>query len=256
MFFWGCSSYSRTFPIGYQPLSLIPPVRFEAVARICVSGFLLDPEVPVSAFFVSSTSAITPTSTSRAVSSASSSLSRGISLRPFYDRISRPFKLSETTPSRSMPDTVFGPSHLPHEASRQEKQAIVDEHSSRAHLRNPSQPTFFSRALRSDQTPPDVISLPFRLNINNARDKVYRNMPYLRQSWGRIDFIAILSFWLSFTLAMAGVECGSHHVAAFRAMSVLRIARLLAITSGTTVSLRTALYICVLTPFYRQSCTH
>jgi hypothetical protein len=256
MFFWGCSSYSRTFPIGYHPLSLIPPVRFEAVARICVSGFLLDPEVPVSAFFVSSTSAITPTSTSRAISSASSSLSRGISLRPFYDCISRPFKLSETTPSRSMPDIVFGPSHLPHEASRQEKQAIVDEHSSRAHLRNPSQPTFFSRALRSDQTPPDVISLPFRLNINNARDKVYRNMPYLRQSWGRIDFIAILSFWLSFTLAMAGVERGSHHVAAFRVMSVLRIARLLAITSGTTVSLRTALYICVLTPFYRQSCTH
>lgn len=207
---------------------------FEAVARICVSGFLLDPEVPVSAFFVSSTSPITSTSTSRAVSSASGSLSRGLSLRPFYDRISQPFKLSETTPSRSMPDTVFGPSHLPHEASRQEKQAIVDEPSSRAHLRNPSQPTFFSRALRSDQTPPDVISLPFRLNIDNAHDKVYRNMPYLRQSWGRIDFIAILSFWLSFTLAMAGVERGSHHVAAFRAMSVLRIARLLAITSGTT----------------------
>jgi hypothetical protein len=256
MFFLGCSSYSRTFSTGHHPLSLIPPVRFEAVARICVSGFLLDPEVPVSAFFVSSTSPITSTSTSRAGSSASGSLSRSLSLRPFYDRISRPFKLSETTPSRSMPDTVFGPSNLPHEASRQEKQATVDEPSSRAHLRNPSQPTFFSRALQSDQTPPDVISLPFRLNIDNARDKVYRNMPYLRQSWGRIDLIAILSFWLSFTLAMAGVERGSHHVAAFRAMSVLRIARLLAITSGTTVSLRTALYICVLTLFYRQSCTH
>ncbi|KAG1748101.1 Ion transport protein-domain-containing protein [Suillus lakei] len=141
---------------------------FEAVARICVSGFLLDPEVPMSDFFVSSTSPVT---------------------------------------------------HEP---------------SSRTHLRNPSQPTFFSRALRSDQTPPDVISLPFRLNIDDARDKVYRNMPYLRQSWGRIDFIAILSFWLSFALAMAGVERGSHHIAAFRAMSVLRIARLLAITSGTT----------------------
>ncbi|KAG1818339.1 hypothetical protein EV424DRAFT_976258 [Suillus variegatus] len=42
------------------------------------------------------------------------------------------------------------------------------------------------------------------------------------------------SFWLSFALAMAGVERGSHHVAAFRAMTVLRIARLLAITFGTT----------------------
>ncbi|KAG1824615.1 Ion transport protein-domain-containing protein [Suillus subaureus] len=207
---------------------------FEAVARICVSGFLLDPEVPISAFFASSISPITSTSTSRVGSSASSFLSRGLSLRFFYDRISRPFKLSEATPSRSMPDVVAGPNNLPHDVSRQEKQAIVDEPSSRAHLRNPSQPTFFSCALRSDQTPPDAISLPFRLNIDNARDKVNRNIPYLRQSWGRIDFIAILSFWLSFALDMAGVERGSHHVAAFRAMTVLRIARLLAITSGTT----------------------
>ncbi|KAG2155280.1 Ion transport protein-domain-containing protein [Suillus bovinus] len=203
---------------------------FEAVARICVSGFLLDPEVPISAFFVSSTSPIISTSTS----SASGSFLRSLSLRPFYDRISRPFKLSEATPSRSMADIVVGPSNLPRDVSRQEKEAVVDEPPSRAHLRNPSQPTFFSRALRSDQTPPDVISLPFRLNIDNARDKVYRNMPYLRQSWGRIDLIAILSFWLSFALAMAGVERGSHHVAAFRAMTVLRIARLLAVTSGTT----------------------
>jgi hypothetical protein len=120
------------------------------------------------------------------------------------------------------------------------KQAIADT-SSYTHFRNLSQPTFFSRALRSDQTPPDVVSLPFRLNIQNARDKVHRNMPYLRQSWGRIDFIAILSFWMSFALAMAGIERGSHHVAAFRAMSVLRIARLLAITSGTTVRWRAAL---------------
>ncbi|KAG1893620.1 Ion transport protein-domain-containing protein [Suillus fuscotomentosus] len=216
----------------YVLFGLFTLYTFEGIARICVSGFLLDPEVPISAFFVSSTSSIT--STSRLGPSASGSLSRGLSLRPFYDRISRPFKLSEATPSRSMPDIVVGPSNLPHDASRQEKQTIVDEPPSRAHLRNPSEPTFFSRALRSDQTPSDVISLPFRLNIDNARDKVYRNMPYLRQSWGRIDFIAILSFWLSFALAMAGVERGSHHVAAFRAMTVLRIARLLAITSGTT----------------------
>lgn len=207
---------------------------FEAVARICVSGFLLDPEVPTSAFFVSSTSPATSTSTSRIGSSASGSSSRGLSLWPFYDRLSRPFKLSAATSSRSMPNMVPGPSNLPRDTSRKEKPVIVDEPSSRTHLRSASQPTFFSRALRSDQTPPDVISLPFRLNIDNARDKVYRNMPYLRQSWGRIDFIAILSFWLSFALAMAGVERGSHHVAAFRAMSVLRISRLLAITSGTT----------------------
>jgi len=130
-----------------------------------------------------------------------------------------------------------GPSSLPSDILREEqfKQTVTDEASSSTHFRNSSKPTFFSRVLRSDQTPPDVVSLPFRLNIENARDKVHRNMPYLRQSWGRIDCIAILSFWMSFALAIAGIERGSHHVAAFRAMSVLRVARLLAITSGTTV---------------------
>ncbi|KAG1894796.1 uncharacterized protein F5891DRAFT_701616 [Suillus fuscotomentosus] len=34
----------------------------EAIAPICVSGFLLDPEVPILVFFVSSTSSITSTS--------------------------------------------------------------------------------------------------------------------------------------------------------------------------------------------------
>ncbi|KAG0695689.1 Ion transport protein-domain-containing protein [Suillus ampliporus] len=220
----------------YVLFGLFVLFTFEAVARICVSGFLLDPEVPISALFVSSTSPMSSESPPRIGSSASGSLSRGLSLRPFYDRLSRPFKLSAATPSRSMHNIVPGPSNLPPDASRKEKfqQVPVEDTSSRTRLRSSSQPTFFSRALRSDQTPPDVISLPFRLNIENARDKVYRNMPYLRQSWGRIDFIAILSFWISFALAMAGVERGSHHVAAFRAMSVLRIARLLAITSGTT----------------------
>ena len=39
-------------------------------------------------------------------------------------------------------------------------------------------------------------------------------------------------------LAMAGVERGTYHIGVFRAMSVLRTARLLAITSGTTVRVR------------------
>lgn len=233
MSFSDCSSSSRGFYTDHHAFILMPRARFEAVARICVSGFLLDPEVPISALFVSSP--LTSISTTGTSSSASrpGSLSRGLSFRPLYNRLGGLFKLSPATPS----DITLDLSNLPSDGLRKEKfkQTIANEASLRTHLRDPSQPTFFSRALRSDQTPPDVVSLPFRLNIQNARDKVHRNMPYLRQSWGRIDFIAILSFWLSFALATAGVERGSHHVASFRAMSVLRIARLLAITSGTTV---------------------
>jgi hypothetical protein len=45
----------------------------------------------------------------------------------------------------------------------------------------------------------------------------------------------VIAFWITFILAQTGVEHGSHHIGLFRALSVLRTARLLAITSGTTV---------------------
>lgn len=47
-----------------------------------------------------------------------------------------------------------------------------------------------------------------------------------------------------FGLAMGGVERGEHHIALFRAMSVIRTARLLTITSGTTVRVM-LLLLCV-----------
>jgi len=79
--------------------------------------------------------------------------------------------------------------------------------------------------------------LPFRSNINRFHGKAYRNVPYLRQSWTRIDFIAIVSFWITFRLAMSGIERGRFHIGIFRALSVIRTIRLLTITSGTAVRL-------------------
>lgn len=83
----------------------------------------------------------------------------------------------------------------------------------------------------------EYLGLPFRLSVYTAQDHVVRNVPYLRHSWNRIDFIAIVCFWIAFGLAEGGVERGvGRHVAVFRALSVLRTSRLLAVTSGTTVS--------------------
>jgi voltage-dependent calcium channel len=89
----------------------------------------------------------------------------------------------------------------------------------------------------------EIIGLPFTLAITESRDKLQRNLPYLRHSWSRIDFIAILSFWVTFALATTGLERGQAHIGTFRALSTLRIARLLTITNGTTTimhSLKTA----------------
>jgi hypothetical protein len=112
--------------------------------------------------------------------------------------------------------------------------------------------TFFGNILRSD-APHDASSsptngngndngkeylgLPFRLSVYTAHSKLARNVPYLRHSWNRIDFIAIVAFWVSFGLASAGAErAPGRHVAVFRALSVLRTSRLLAVTNGTSVS--------------------
>jgi voltage-dependent calcium channel len=97
--------------------------------------------------------------------------------------------------------------------------------------------TFLTRMIHSSEGHKEnILSLPFRLSVVQSKDKIDRNVPYLRQSWNRIDFVAIVSFWVTFMLAMNGWERGVKHIGIFRAMSVLRTARLLTITSGTTVS--------------------
>jgi hypothetical protein len=113
-------------------------------------------------------------------------------------------------------------------------------------MRQPSEPTYLSRVMRSDvpgtgnpsHPKGDTLSLPFRLSISHLHSKMQRNVPYLRQSWTRIDFLAIVSFWITFGLATTGFErtSGGLHIGVFRAISVIRITRLLSVTSGTTVS--------------------
>ncbi|KAJ7186710.1 Ion transport protein-domain-containing protein, partial [Mycena filopes] len=96
----------------------------------------------------------------------------------------------------------------------------------------------------TEKQPADTIALPFRLSIAAASAQTRRNAPYLRHSWSRIDLLAIISFWASFTLSALNLEItGTTHIRVFRALSALRTARLLAITSGTSAilnSLKTA----------------
>ncbi|KZF26376.1 calcium channel subunit Cch1 [Xylona heveae TC161] len=60
---------------------------------------------------------------------------------------------------------------------------------------------------------------------------------FLRHSFNRLDFVAVVSFWISFCLGVAGIEW-TRQMYVFRMMSCLRILRLLGITSGTSVILR------------------
>lgn len=58
---------------------------------------------------------------------------------------------------------------------------------------------------------------------------------FLRHSFNRLDFVAVVSFWIYFFLSLNGVE--AHRL--FRMLSCLRILRLLAVTNGTSVSQKT-----------------
>ncbi|KAF9078268.1 Ion transport protein-domain-containing protein [Rhodocollybia butyracea] len=215
----------------------------EAFARICVSGFLFDPDVPASSFFTSpfATTALTSQSSSTTTnlprqltlsSDVGGPLSRGLSFSERFDRfnqnIKRPFALPNSIDALSDPhDPSISQTTNSNPLTEKIKHAAQASHSV---LREPPQPTFFSNVMRSDRKDPnETLSLPFKLSITQSHDKTMRSVPYLRQSWGRIDFVAIFGFWTSFILAMA--------------LSVIRTARLLTITSGTTTimhSLKTA----------------
>ncbi|KAF6838429.1 calcium channel subunit cch1 [Colletotrichum musicola] len=60
---------------------------------------------------------------------------------------------------------------------------------------------------------------------------------FLRHSFNRLDFLAVVAFWISFSLSITRVE-SEKHMYVFRMISCLRILRLLALTNGTAIILR------------------
>lgn len=88
--------------------------------------------------------------------------------------------------------------------------------------------------LRSLTIPVDVSMMGDSRMSQRAR---LAHRAFLRHSFNRLDFIAVVSFWISFFLQWFAFETGKH-IAVFRMLSCLRIMRLLYLTSGTTVILR------------------
>ncbi|KAE8355547.1 Ion transport protein-domain-containing protein [Aspergillus coremiiformis] len=60
---------------------------------------------------------------------------------------------------------------------------------------------------------------------------------FLRHSFNRLDFVAVFAYWIAFFLAIEGVE-SRQQLYVFRMLSCLRLLRLLALTNGTSVILR------------------
>ena len=60
---------------------------------------------------------------------------------------------------------------------------------------------------------------------------------FLRHSFNRLDFLAVCSYWMFLFLVVTNVE-QSYHIWVFQMLSCLRILRLLNLTNGTSVILR------------------
>lgn len=93
------------------------------------------------------------------------------------------------------------------------------------------QPTSLIRTFTAQNMPDDPSG------SRTTQKKRLAHRAFLRHSFNRLDFVAVVAFWASFVIGIFGVE-SQKHVYVFRMLSCLRILRLLGITSGTSVILR------------------
>ncbi|KAL6791155.1 calcium permeable channel [Trichoderma sp. SZMC 28013] len=96
----------------------------------------------------------------------------------------------------------------------------------------PQAPAFarsFTTLMQGPQTGPKTIE-------DQQRYQLARRA-FLRHSFNRMDFVAVVSFWITFGLSISGTE-HRRHFFLFKMLSCLRILRLLALTHGTAIILR------------------
>ncbi|KAG8883427.1 calcium channel protein [Tulasnella sp. 332] len=185
----------------YALFMLFVIFTLEAFARVVVTGFILDPETRIT--------------DSRALFNRTSS-----SIQSHFQMNPPSASLDPVTPMKRELSTTSSHAYPP----------------SSVHSRDASSLNLGSTWIGTHL---GVRRHPFQLAIAQQQILSERNLPYLRHSWNRIDFIAVVSFWIMFILAMVGVEnTAARHIYIFRALSVLRVARLLAVTNGTTTIMR------------------
>ena len=85
-----------------------------------------------------------------------------------------------------------------------------------------------------DVSPVREVLVPETDSEEDDAHSTYTGESRLNHSYNRLDFIAVVSFWVSFALSTTGIEA-QRHIFVFRMLSCLRIIRLCALTDGTAV---------------------
>ncbi|KAJ6445532.1 protein phosphatase 2A regulatory subunit cdc55 [Purpureocillium lavendulum] len=95
------------------------------------------------------------------------------------------------------------------------------------------QPSAFARSfttiMQGQQALPETIGEQQRFQLARRA--------FLRHGFNRLDFVAVVSYWVAFILGITGLE-HRYHLYVFKMLSCLRILRLLSLTHGTAIILR------------------
>lgn len=138
-----------------------------------------------------------------------------------YSTINRQVGLREAVMMKA--DKLFG---------GPERQASQRRSSTRKDGAAPQQPSIL-RTFTTAQTHVDVGPRDYR---EEQRVRL-AHRAYLRHSFNRTDFLAVIAFWISFALGLLNVN-NTRVIVVFDMLSCLRIIRLLNLTNGTSVILR------------------
>ena len=102
------------------------------------------------------------------------------------------------------------------------------------------------RGSRQVQTEPSAIARSFTTfwqaqqsqpkTVEDQQRYQLARRAFLRHSFNRFDFLAVLAFWIDLVITLSGFST-KHHLHVFKMISCLRILRLLALTHGTAVSI-------------------
>lgn len=99
-----------------------------------------------------------------------------------------------------------------------------------------AEPTFQPSVVRTFTGLPEVKAAGPGHSKQNQRIRLARRA-FLRHSFNRLDLIAVISYWISLSMQLTGYE-GREHVYIFNMLSSLRILRLLGLTAGTSIILK------------------
>jgi hypothetical protein len=208
----------------YGLFGLFVVFTLEAFARIIVTGLFIDPEIPFTSLRISFWG-LTHGSISSRLQSIKPRFAEA-SEHIYPNQLPRSPRSPRFGPSDKLPSPISPlPTLKPPEMSPSLRSRSVEGVS-----------TYGMNSQEGGSKSSLSNHLPFQLAMQKQRELVKAARPYLRHSWNRVDAVAIISFWIMFCLAKFGLERTSGaHLYIFRALSVLRTTRLLAVSNGTAV---------------------